>query len=376
MSPLPRTGKAPARPGAKSTHPTGTPGAARVFLLTGAESSRKIGEAQALVTAHADAEFVDFDVETMNGAITTADRVLGGVATYPLGTGKRVVLVKDSHQMELEEQKRLAAGLASIPAAGLLILHTGTPITEEGKIRRQSVVVSELVNAVKKVGQILDFAAPKADDLRGWLIQEARALGKTLAPDALAQLAQLPSEDISRIGTELAKAAAHAGDDPVISGADIEATLSRGADDVIFKLCDAVGMRRTQEALGYVSTLFRGGQRPEAVAPRALVLLARQIRLLAQFRYLGERKMAGRGAGPVSPEVMALLPGDGAGGMMTNPRTAWMADKYVGQARNFSGGELATCMERLLQADLALKGVVPGGDDPRMVMQRLVVELC
>jgi DNA polymerase III delta subunit len=222
----------------------------------------------------------------------------------------------------------------------------------------------------------MDFALPKADDLRGWLTKEARALGKTLAPDAMAQLLQLPGDDISRVGTELAKAAAHAGDDPVISGADVEATLSRGADDVIFKLCDAVGMRRTQEALGYVSALFRGSQRPESVAPRTLVLLARQMRLLAQFRYLGERRMAGRGAGPVSPEVMALLPGDGAGGMLTNPRTSWMADKYVNQARNFTGSELAERMESLLNADLSLKGVIPGGDDPRMVMQRLVVELC
>ncbi len=35
---------------------------------------------------------------------------------------------------------------------------------------------------------------------------------------------------------ELAKAAAYVGDAPVITGADVEATLSRGPDDVIFKL--------------------------------------------------------------------------------------------------------------------------------------------
>jgi hypothetical protein len=53
-----------------------------------------------------------------------------------------------------------------------------------------------------------------------------------------------------------------------------------------------------------------------------------------------------------------------------------MADKYVNQARNFSGAELAVRLERLLMADLALKGVEPGGDSPQIVLERLVVELC
>jgi DNA polymerase-3 subunit delta len=367
---------APSKAGIKAADSSGPKGEPRVFLITGGEPGRKLAEAQSLIARNVDPDFLDFDAETMDGSATTADRILSGAATYPIGSGKRVVLVKDTQQMETEEQKRLAAGLGGITSACLLILHTGTPIVEDGKTKRQTVVITELTNAVKKMGQIIDFAPPKAEDLRGWLTKEARELGKTIAPDAMSQLLQLPGDDISRVGTELAKAAAHAGDDPVISGADVEATLSRGADDVIFKLCDAVGMRRTQEALGHVSTLFRGSQRPEAVAPRTLVLLARQIRLLAQFRYLGERRMAGRNAGPVSTEVMSYLPGDGAGGMLTNPRTSWMADKYVSQARNFSGSELAERMEHLLNADLSLKGALPGGDDPRMVMQRLIIQLC
>ena len=222
----------------------------------------------------------------------------------------------------------------------------------------------------------MEFALPAAGDLRQWATSEAQKLGKTLAPDALAIFAQLPADDVRRLQTELAKAAAYAGDSSVITGADVEATLSRGPDDVIFKLCDAVGMRRTPEALGHISTLFRGGARPDSVAPRALVLLARQMRLLTQFRYLGEKRMAGRGAGSVSPEVMGYLPGDGAGGMLTNPRMAWMADKYVAQARNFTFAELTERMEKLLQADLALKGIAPGGDGPQAIMQRLIVELC
>lgn len=350
-------------------------GPARVVLLTGLEAERKQAEALGYLK-QADPDFADFDAEQLDAAHASAEQILGAVGTVPFGQGKKVVLVRDTQQLDTEDQKRLVAGLDRIPATGLLILHTGSPIIEDGKTKRGSTVGTELVNAVKKLGEVRDFALPKVEDLRGHLIQEARRLGKALDSEALALLSQLPADDVRHIGTELEKAALHAGESPKITAADVEATLSRGPDDVIFKLCDAVGMRRSKEALQHVNTLFRGSSRPESVAPRTLVLLARQIRLVMQFRFLGEKRMAGRNAQPVSPQVAALLPSDGAASILSNPRTAWMADKYVAQARNFTLAELEERLEKLLNADLALKGSLPGGDNPQAVLQRLVVELC
>nr|WP_309685471.1 DNA polymerase III subunit delta [Armatimonas sp.] len=350
-------------------------GAPRVILITGLEAERKQAEAL-LYLKQADPEFADFDAETLDSTHASADQVLGAVGTVPFGNGKKVVLLRDTQQLDAEEQKRLAAGLDRIPPQGLLVLHTGSPTVEDGKVKRGTSVSTELANAVKKLGEVRDFALPKIEDLRGHLIQETRRLGKTLDGDALALLSQLPADDIRHIGTELEKAALHAGNSPRITALDVEATLSRGPDDVIFKLCDAVGMRKTKEALQHVNSLFRGSGRPDSVAPRTLVLLARQIRLVMQFRYLGEKKMAGRNAQPVSSQVAALLPADGAASIIGNPRTSWMADKYVNQARNFTLAELEERLEKLLNADLMLKGVTPGGDNPQAVLQRLVIELC
>ena len=362
-------------------------GIIRVLLLTGTESGRKTAEANALVKAHADPTFTDFDVETLDGgapkndrAVPISERALSSVAMVPMGTGRRVVIVRDTQQMEDGEQKRLAEGLGYIPASGLLILHTGSPITgDDGKAKKSSLITTDLANAVKKYGETREFSLPKggSEDVRGLALQAAKREGKTLSSDALSILASLPSEDIARIGSEIAKAAAYVGESAtVITGAALEATLSRGPDDVIFKLCDAVGQRKTRDALGYVSQLFRTGSRPESVAPRVLVLLARQIRLIAQYRYLGEKRMVGRNAQAPVPEILALLPSDGAGSAVTNPRMAWMTEKFVGQARNFSLAELMERLEKLLHADLSLKGAVPGGDNPQAVIQRLVVELC
>ncbi len=363
--PAPRKTPAPVRP----------EGDARVVLFTGGEQRRKVKEAEQRLVQAADPEFADFDGETLDGGNATADGILSAVATIALGRGKKVVLVRDVQQLDAEEQKRLASGLGSIPERSLLLLVTGSPIIEDGKTKRSSVVGSELSGAVKKLGEIVDLAAPRPEDLRGVLVQQARALGKTLDPDALALLVQLPPEESSRAGVELEKAALHAGVSAKITRADVEATLSRSPDDVIFKLCDAVGGRKTAEALDHVATLFKGGARPDAVAPRTLVMLARQVRLLLQFRWLGENKMAGRNAGPLTPQAQALLPSEGAAATLSNPRTSWMADKMVGQARLFTSAELTDRLEKILEADLALKGALPGGDDPRALLQRLIVAL-
>lgn len=364
-----------------------TDGIIRVILLTGTEAGRKTAEANALAKAHVDSSFADFDVETLDGgapkndrAVPISERALSSVAMVPMGEKRRIVILRDAQQMEDSEQKRLAEGLGRIPASGLLIIHTGTPITgDDGKAKKSSQITTDLANAVKKYGEVREFALPKggSEDVRALAIQSAKREGKTISPDALGMLGALPAEDVGRIPSEIAKAAAYVGDTAnVITGADLEAVLSRGPDDVIFKLCDAVGQRRTSEALGYVSQLFRTGSRPESVAPRVLVLLARQIRLIAQYRYLGEKRMVGRNAQAPTPEILAFLPSDGAGSAVTNPRMSWMVDKFVGQARNFSLAELMERMEKLLHADLSLKGIVPGGDNPQATIQRLVVELC
>lgn len=374
MPPPPSNKKPPASPRAK-----GASEAPVVYLLSGAEAQRKQAEVLALTRRHVAADWADFDIDSLDGQAATAERILSGAATVPLGGNKRVVLVRDAQQMEPDEQRKLAAGLEKIPLSGVLILHTGTPLVEEGKTKKSSVVLAELVAAVKKRGTVLDFGPPRADDVRAFLLREAQATGKTIAPDALAlfsQVAQAGGEDLHRVRGELAKAADHAGNNPVITLEDAEATLSRGPDDVIFKLCDAVGARRTKEALGHVSTLFHGGGRPESVAPRALVLLARQMRFLTQFKYLAEKRLAGRGAAPLPADIATLLPfGDGAASLLANPSRAWQADKYLQQARNFSGRELLDRMEKLLAADLALKGI-NNSEPPQTVLQRLVIELC
>src|SRR4051812_14599224 len=102
----------------KPAPPPPAPGEERVVLLTGAEAGRKHAYAESLLKEKVAPDGQDCDSEIMDGTTAAADRILSGVASAPMGEGRRAVLVRDTQQMTAEEQKSLAEGLASIPASG------------------------------------------------------------------------------------------------------------------------------------------------------------------------------------------------------------------------------------------------------------------
>ncbi|MFN7830115.1 MAG: hypothetical protein ACK5NX_02835, partial [Armatimonadota bacterium] len=137
----------------------------RIVLITGTQSAEKASLARTLAT-RVDADFADFDSETIAAVGTPIDRLLSAVSTAPFGDGKRVVVVTHAEQLDDATQKKLASGIDKIPGTGLMILLTGEPVIEDGKAKKGSIVLTELVTAVKKHGKVVDFGVPQKDDLR------------------------------------------------------------------------------------------------------------------------------------------------------------------------------------------------------------------
>ena len=50
--------------------------------------------------------------------------------------------------------------------------------------------------------------------------------------------------------------------------------------------------------------------------------------------------------------------------------------RYRAQAERFQLKDLVAAFDRILQADLALKGITDSSRDPRMVLELLTVDLC
>lgn len=347
----------------------------RVVLITGTAGSKK-NQALTELMSRVDPEFIDFDSETISGRSAAIDQILSGVSTVPFGDGKRIVVVTHTEQLDDATQKKLALSFDKVPSSGLLILTTGEPLLEDGKAKKGSVVLTELVTAAKKKGVVTDFGAPQKEDLRVYMETFAKAHGKQLRSDAIAIFMDLPSEDVRRIESELTKVFDYVGAESVVDAEDVLSVLSRGPDEVIFKLCDAVGSRRTAEALRLLSSTFDVATRAEGVALRVLTMLARQIRLVHQAKCMVDMKLIGRGAGVMNSDVEALFPVDGIRSTLANPRMAWMADKLVTASRGWSHDGLERALDAIAQADSALKGIEPGGENAREVIEHCIILMC
>jgi len=347
----------------------------RIVLITGTQSAEKAKLARELTT-RVDSDFADFDSETIAADGIPIDRLLSAVSTAPFGDGKRVVLVTHAEQLDDATQKKLASGIDKIPSSSLMILLTGEPVIEDGKAKKGTTVITELSTAVKKHGKLADFGVPQKDDLRAYVERLAKARGKQLRPDAIALFMDLPADDMRRLETELGKLFDYMGDEVVIHASDVTEVLTRGPDEVIFKLCDALGARRGGEALRLLDSTFQMGTKPDGTALRVLTMLARQIRLVHQARILLEYRMIGRGAVPLSAEVAAMLPADGIKATLANPRMAWMGDKLATQAKQWTFDGLEAALVALEHADGALKGIVPGGDNPREIIEECIIRMC
>jgi hypothetical protein len=55
---------------------------------------------------------------------------------------------------------------------------------------------------------------------------------------------------------------------------------------------------------------------------------------------------------------------------------AWMGDKLATQAKQWTFDGLEAALVALEHADGALKGIVPGGDNPREIIEECIIRMC
>ena len=181
---------------------------------------------------------------------------------------------------------------------------------------------------------------------------------------------------------ELEKAIAYAGDRPQVTRADAEAVGLHTVQDNIFALLDAVGSRDPRRALEEADKMLDVGDKPDGVAARTFVMLARHLRHLWGAKYLADHRLNGFNLkGGLPPDVQAVLSGEMIG--MT-ARQSFLLKNLQEQARGWTYPALADGLRRVLASDMAMKSIPAGAalsasapaDDPASNLRLLVVELC
>ena len=146
--------------------------------------------------------------------------------------------------------------------------------------------------------------------------------GKTIEPPALALILERAKAtaaerggggktgDIHVMVNELEKAMAYAGDRSQVTRADAQAVGLHTVQDNIFSLLNAVGNRDPKRALAEADKLL-DGDKPDGVAARTFVMLARHLRHIWGAKYLADQRLNGFNIkGGLPPEVQAVLSGE------------------------------------------------------------------
>lgn len=285
---------------------------------------------------------------------------------------RRLVVVRDVTALTNSEQKKLAGRLA--PQQGLMVAMVASKQASESSYGRPP-VAADLRRAIEGNGQIVQFRAPRERDLPGWAVQEMDRLGKSMQFDAAGLLCENVAGDIDRLSSELEKLRSYVGERFEVTVADVEAVSVRFSQADIFSLMDAIGQKDAATALRLLDgVLEENADRGEFLG--FLGMLARQLRLIWQARYVRQCRVSAGQVQKLPDEIAARLPERHNFVDATSGNKGWLAEKFTKQAAMFSDGQLARAMDRLCQADLALKG---GGDarmDERTVVELLIAQLC
>ena len=253
--------------------------------------------------------------------------VTSDLSTPSLWGDRRALLVAGCQSLPDHGQRELEAYLASpSPDATLVLIAIG-----------RGPRAPKLAASVQAAKGSVQQVALRKQDLSRWLVERARGRGLRLNGAGATALVSALGEDPATLHQAVGQLAVAFGDRPA-GPEEVRAQFQGVGEQRVWDLCDRAFTGRLGEALVALRSLL-------AEREDSLVILggiASRVRDLIRVRALPDRMPAAEAAR--------------AAGL----RYDWQLRRYRDQARRFSPAELASLHARVVEADRALKGGVPG----------------
>lgn len=344
-----------------------------IYLHLGCDeylSSQRIAE---LKRALGDPEMADLNTSTLQGERTTAADLLGEASMMPFLALKRLILVhgflenldkrmaasKDNTSTAYQVAAQLLAGLERLPdTCDVLFVDESVdkrralwkgftlPATDKNPERKMP-GLAELIKTGVLIQEELATPDPKA--LAGWLHSYARTQQVSIEGQATQRLAEFVGPHLRQLHNELHKLATYAGQ-RAITVDDVKLLVSDASEALIWNLTDALSQRNGRNAMHSLYELRRG----DANAFYLLTMVARQYRIMLKVK-----------------SAMATTRGNEYDIAKIVGEKPYSVKKAMGQSNHYSQRELVDIMERLLEADFAMKT----GADPETEIDLLIAEL-
>lgn len=267
--------------------------------------------------------------------------VVDAAQTPPFLAGHRVVVARDVGRFLTADVGPLVAYLARpLDTTNLVLVAGGGQLSKA------------VVDAVRKVGHVVDAGTPTGRNRAAWLAARVKEGPVRLDPAALDLVGRHLGDDLGRIGSLLETLAVAFGPGARLGPGDVAPFLGEAGGVAPWELTDAIDRGDTAAALTTLRRLVAGGGRhPLVVLATLHTHFARMLRL--------------DGADAPDEATAARLLG------MTG--STYPAKKALLQARRLGSAPIARAITLLADADMALKGATEWSGD--LVLEVLVARL-
>lgn len=275
---------------------------------------------------------------SLAGKGASTAEVLQALRTPPMMAPRRLVLVTRADQLK---------GIDALSDYLKDPVPTSTLVLQATKLDGRS----KFSRLAQKHMTVVHCHPPKARDMGPFVRAEAKRLGHTLPPDAVASLSTYLGTDLSAVADALERLSLFVGAGNAITADAVDACVSGTTTQTIWDLVDAIGTDRRAQAMIALHRLLAQGE----PALRVLSMIARQWRMLDRAKHALDA-----GAAPKEAAKQAGAP-------------PFKAQALVRVCQNLTRSKISHGYRVIHRADGELKGCSTAPD--AALMQRLVMDL-
>lgn len=311
-----------------------------LYLLVGDEEFLVQEVIDLIIDKVVDPASRDFTFNQLSFRDTSADEVVNLAQTYPFMAERRLIVARDADQLKAADIEALAGYLRSPLPSTCLVL------TAKRGFEKKTVA-----GPVAEHGAVAVFYPLREEEVPAWIEGRVRAKKLAIGRDAAQQLFETVGNDLQKIANELEKVFIAVKDRTTITLDDVKAAVGDFREFTSFELADALGAKDRERAFIVLTRLLQEGESPIGL----LGAVAWNFRRLLRAKSL---EAAGTGYEEIKTRLRIIFHQSAA---------------FQRQMRSWNIRELEGAFGLLLAADRGLKSSGMGG---RLVLERLVLELC
>jgi DNA polymerase-3 subunit delta len=264
--------------------------------------------------------------------------IVDSLNTVPFMGEKRVVLVKDAHELSGEALGAIFSYLENPAGSNVLMLSAAGPVGDNESYRKLSSAM-----------EVVKVDKPDPLTIKKWISSYFKKEKIEISREAVDLICELKGQDTSGIKNELDKLAGYSGGEKIGAG-DVEELVGRSVTETVFKLVDAINAKDAKWAFRILGDLYDQKKQPHEI----IGYLAWYLKIMQKIVFL-------TAGGETNANIIASEIGYSAG----------YAKRLLRQAKGYSAGKLSKWVNCLLEADRDIK---TGRKEARLALEEIVTK--